>query len=96
MLIVASAGNGVDEVTAFPASGLAAMGSAVLATLVGSSVRMVYLTPPDSGSCQTDAAEPSASKPASPKPLQETQKLAAAKSDATSSLLAPHHQTSQH
>ena len=86
----------MDEPAAFPASGLAALGSAVLATLVGSSIQMVYLMPPDSGSCQTDAAEPSASKPASPKPLQETQKRTAAKSDATGSLLAPHHQTSQH
>jgi hypothetical protein len=86
----------MDKPVAFPASGLAAPGSAVLATLVGSSVWTVYLTPPESGSCQTEAAEPSASKPSSPKLLQETQKLAAAKSDANGSSLAPHHRTSQY
>ena len=64
---------------AFPSLGLAALGSAVLATLVVSSVWTVYLMLPESGSCQTEAAEPSASKPTSPKLLQETQKLAAAK-----------------
>ena len=47
------------------AAGLAVPGSAVLGTLVGSSVRTVYLMPHESGSCQTDAVEPSASKPAS-------------------------------
>ena len=81
----------MDEPAAFPALGLAVPGSAVLVTLVGSSIRMVYLTPLETGSCQTDAAEPIASNPASPKLLQETQKLTAAKSDATGSLLAPHH-----
>ncbi len=58
----------IAEPMAFPASGLAAPGSAVLATLVGSSVWTVYLMPPESGSCQTEAAESSASKLASPKP----------------------------
>jgi hypothetical protein len=53
----------VNKPAAFPASGLA---------LVGSSVQTVYLMLPESGSCQTDAAKPSASKPASPKLLQET------------------------
>jgi hypothetical protein len=86
----------MNKPVAFPASGLAAPGSAVLVTLVGSSVSTMYLMPPESGSCQTEAAEPSASKPASPKPLQETQKLVAAKSDAKGSSLAPHHQTSQY
>ena len=66
----------MDKPAAFPTSGLVVPGSAVLATLVVSSIRMVYLTLPESGSCQTDAAKPSASKPTSPKPLQETQKLA--------------------
>ena len=86
----------MDEPAAFLALGLAAPGSVVLVTHVGSSIRTVYLMLPESGSCQTDAAKPSASKPASPELPQETQKLAAAKSDATGSLLAPHHQTSQH
>jgi len=86
----------MDKPVAFPASGLAAPGSAVLATLVGSSVWTVDLMPPESGSCQTHADELSASKPASPKPLQVPQKLAAAKSYATGSFLAPHLQSSQH
>ena len=66
----------MDKPAAFPTSGLVVPGSAVLATLVVSSIQMVYLTLPESGSCQTDAAKPSASKPTSTKPLQETQKLA--------------------
>jgi hypothetical protein len=86
----------MDKPMAFPALGLAVPGSAVLATLVGSSVWMVDLMPPESGSCQSEAAKPSTSKPASPKPLQEAQKLAVAKSDANGSSLAPHHQTSQY
>ena len=86
----------MDKPVAFPASGLAAPGSAVLATLVGSSVWTVDLMLPESGSCQTEAAEPSASKPPSPKRLQETQKLAAVKFYANGSSLAPHHRTSQY
>jgi hypothetical protein len=35
----------------------------------------VYLTPPESGSCQTEAAEPSASKPASPNRCKKLRNL---------------------